>query len=190
MISINSSFIGDFKVGDNINHNLDILKILYSCCESNTQSKSLLNKPITIIIISIIEALLYDFHHKAKYFTKEGVGNIASTVLNYIRGKKIDKFNEYIKSARKHNILKTQDQQLYDDLEELRKLRNRIHIQNEKKDFEPDESVAFSNERNISAEKALEKIMKIMSSQHKREQKCVKNFVLPWQPHCKTELNT
>ena len=29
MITIESKFIGDFKIGDNINHNLKILEVMY-----------------------------------------------------------------------------------------------------------------------------------------------------------------
>src|SRR5438309_1774881 len=103
MAEIDAGFIGNFKIGDNINYNLKILAELYKV---NTQSNEyIFNKPIIIFIISIIEALLYDFHFKAKHFTLEGIENITKNVLSYIRLKQIDQLERYIASAKKHNIL-------------------------------------------------------------------------------------
>lgn len=180
---IDASFIGDFKLGDNINYNLGILKTLY--VKNNERSEYPLNKPITLIIISIIEALLYDFHMKAKLYTREGIANIADKILNYIRAKEIYRFDKYINSAKKHNIFSMKDHSLYDNLDVLRKLRNRIHIQNDKNDFERDESDVFSIERMVLAEKILEKMMRTMSENHKRHVNAVNNFILPWESHYK-----
>ena len=178
---IKAGFIGNFKLGDNINYNLGILQALYD--KDKEENICSLNKPITIIVISIIEALLYDFHFKAKWYTCEGITNVTDKVLFYIRNKKINRFNKYIKSARKHKIFNENDQLIYDDLETLRKLRNRIHIQNENNDFARDEADAFSIDRKILAEKTLEKIMKHMSENHDREFKNVDDFILPWSAH-------
>lgn len=59
---IDAGFIGDFKLGDNINYNLKILKFLYD--KDKEENSRLLNKPVTIVIISIIEGLLRDFFLK------------------------------------------------------------------------------------------------------------------------------
>lgn len=59
MFTVNSGFIGEFKTGDNINYNLDCLKALYAAQNAASPSEArLLCKPITIILVSIIEALL------------------------------------------------------------------------------------------------------------------------------------
>ena len=101
MIEICSYFIGKYKVGDNINHNCEILELLYRFYEqSKEKEKKLLCKPITIAIISIIEALLYDFHFRAYTFTREGIKNITDEILSYIRDRKIDKLEKYISSAK------------------------------------------------------------------------------------------
>lgn len=53
---------------------------------------------------------------------------------------------------------------VYDALDELRRLRNRVHIQNEQNDFERDDSAAFfTSERKLRAEKALEKTIKALA---------------------------
>jgi len=177
---IDAGFIGIFKLGDNINYNFGVLKVLYK--NDRVANEYSLNKPITIIIISIIEALLYDFHFKASLYTREGIENISDKILNYIRRKKIDIFDKHIKSAKKHNIFGVNDV-LYTDLETLRKLRNRIHIQNAKNDFEPEEHKAFSTDRKVLAEKTLERIIRLMSEKHNRGFQAVNHFILPWSPH-------
>lgn len=185
MVVINSNFIGKFKVGDNIVHNLKILGVLYSYYQSDPDNQKFLHKPIIVTIISVIEAVLYDFHLKARSFTREGIGSVSSSILDYIRSKKMDKLEHYIASAKKHDLFELADTDFYDALEELRKLRNRIHIQNEKGHFEPDEEEAFSSERMVQAEMVLEKTLKVMAENHSRGDSLhhVENFVLPWGPH-------
>lgn len=118
--------------------------------------------------------------------TIEGVRNIAQSVISMIRSKKIDEFEKYIASAKKHDFFDVKDSQLYEDLNTLRKLRNRIHIQNSKNHFEPDEKDVFNYNRQIIAEKVLEKVLKIMLEKYSRKQGVtghVDDFELPWQEH-------
>ena len=72
---------------------------------------------------------------------------------------------------------------LYKELDDLRKLRNRIHIQNTKNDFERDEYRAFSDERKLLAEKVLEEILRTMAAKYSREHNYVSDFELPWDSH-------
>ena len=185
MVEINSSFIGKFKVGDNINHNLKILKALYDFRESDRENGDLLLKPITITIISIIEAVLYDFHLKPRIFSREGIVGLPKAIQDYILSKTMDKLEHYIASAKKHDLFDLADTDFYEALEELRKLRNRVHIQNEKGHFEADESEAFCNERKEQAEMVLEKVLRVMAAKHGRGARFnhVENFILPWNPH-------
>ena len=185
MFTVPSNFIGVFKTGDNINHNLRILKLLYAYFdEANDTEKELLRKPITVTLVSITEAMLHDFHTRVQRFTTEGVSNLADSVRQYIRGNRLEAFERYIASARKHDLFKAEPL-LYDHLDELRRLRNRVHIQNSKRDYEPDESVAFSDERKIRAEKVLEYVCKFLSRNHARPRHFayVADFQFPWQPH-------
>jgi hypothetical protein len=88
-VIIQSKFIGDFKLGDNINHNLDILALLYKhhSVGDDTQ-RGLLCKPIILLLVSIIDAVLHDLHWRVKTFTKEGVANILKSSIEYIRSLK------------------------------------------------------------------------------------------------------
>ncbi|MBV2121695.1 MAG: hypothetical protein KUF74_09590 [Candidatus Thiodiazotropha sp. (ex Ctena orbiculata)] len=187
MFTVNAGFIGDFKLGDNINHNLKVLAYLYQRQDDPGDADAwLLRKPAIILIGSICEAILHDLHMRMNLYTVEGVKGITATVLSYVRGKKIDKFETYIASAKKHSLLGASSESIYSELEQLRKLRNRVHIQNEKKHFEDNDSQAFSAARQVSAEEALEKLIKTVSSNHPRPAHAaghVNDFNLPWGEH-------
>ena len=150
--TINSGFIGIFKVGDNINTNLSMLRELYKL---DTERNPIFNKIKIVTITSIIEAVLFDFFYRAKNFTIEGIKNIPGEVLNYFKLKKITKFESYIRSAEKHGLFDPCGVEIYNNLHDLRKLRNRVHIQNEKMYFEHNELTAFSHNRRSLAEKTL-----------------------------------
>lgn len=184
MFTISSSFIGSFKLGDNINHNLDVLALLYRHYEAAPpDERRLLCKPIILLLVSIIEAVLHDFHGRIKLFTIEGVKNLPGEVVAHIRFGKIDELGKYIASARKHDFFDLADTKFYDRLDELRRLRNRVHIQNTKNDFEPDDINAFNADRKRLAERALEKTLRTMAVKFARPHDHVRDFELPWPSH-------
>jgi hypothetical protein len=128
MITIQSKFIGEFKTGDNIVHNLGILEVLYRLYSASSQAdKRLLCKPIVLLLVSIIDAVLHDFHTRVRDFTKEGVQNLAASSIERIRRmKKKEQFEKYIDSANEYGLLEPKGSAFYTQLHELRKLRNRI----------------------------------------------------------------
>jgi hypothetical protein len=184
MAKYKSGFIGDFKLGDNINHNLNILRVLYAFQISGTSSQAeLLRKPIIVTIGSIAEAILYDLYMvKIKKFTQEGVPTFSTDLLDELRAMTIDEFAKYISNARSMRIL-GQGDDLYDSLDELRKLRNRVHIQNSKRHFEADDADAFNSTRQLQAEATLEALIHYMSTNHLRldSRQHVQDFELPWE---------
>src|SRR5690606_22201582 len=130
---------------------LKVLAYLYQRQNDPSDTDAwLLRKPAIILIGSICEAVLHDLYMRMNLYTAEGVKGIGTTVLLYVRGKRIDKFEKYIASAKKHSLLGAPTESIYDELEQLRKLRNRVHIQNEKNHFEPNDSQAFSAGRQVS----------------------------------------
>lgn len=187
MFTVSSDFVGSFKTGDNINHNLRLLSLLYKYFEkASSDERRLLCKPILLLLISIIEAVLHDFHRRIKFNIVEGVDNLTSEVLDYIRGKKIDELEKYIASAKKHDLFWQNNQfsNFYELLDRLRRIRNRIHIQNVNGDLEPADYNCFTEKRKILAEKALEIILKTMVEKYGRgASKYVKEFELPWDEH-------
>jgi hypothetical protein len=187
MFIVDSSFIGDFSLGDNINHNLRVATLLYEhFATADTDKKRLLCKPIILTLVSVTEAMLHDLHVRIRTFTIEGVLNIPSEIVDYVRGKRIDELEKYIASARKHNLFDANDSTFYDSLDQLRRLRNRIHIQNTKGDFEEKEYNAFTDARKTLAEKVLEKTAKTMASKYPRDKHYVDPFEFPWKEHFPT----
>ena len=82
---IRSSFMGNFKLGDNINYNLDSLALLYEVFDVvEEDQRQLLRKPMIIALVSITEAVLHDFHKRIQTFTLEGVQNVALNVIDYV----------------------------------------------------------------------------------------------------------
>jgi len=187
---IHSHFMGSFKLGDNINHNLRILTLLFEFqSQLHIKDKEVLCKPIIVFIASICEAVLADLHMRIRLYTLEGVKNVAQNIIGHIRSKKIDEFDKYIASAKKQDLFDAADTSFYEDLDTLRKLRNRIHIQNDKRHFELDEYKAFTGPRQELAEKVLEKVMKTMLAKYSRDPErhaCVADFQLPWDEHFRT----
>lgn len=184
MFTINSSFIGQFKIGDNINYNLEVLAALYKAQRDVSETEQyLFNKPITITIASIAEAILCDFHSRIRSLVVEGVPSLAERVVDAIRKKQIDDFKKYVQSARKNDLLHEGNSTLYDELEELTTVRNRIHIQNKKGELHSDEIQVFTDARRIRAERTLERLMKNMMTHHARGEGMhyVQDFVIPWE---------
>ncbi len=54
--------------------------------------------------------------------TNEGVQGIKSSVLDYVRSKKIDKLDHYISSAKKHALLGPPTESIYGDLDDVTSL--------------------------------------------------------------------
>lgn len=186
MTTVKSHFVGNFKVGDNIVYNLQLLKILYRQFETlNENEKVLLCKPIIITLVSICEAVLFDLNYRINKFTSQGVQNISKQTLTAIRKLKLSKYEKHIDCVEKYLLFGPTKTKIYERLHELRKLRNRIHIQNKHGDFEPDEIKAFSLKRKMDAEKTTEFILKCASIKFGRPKHCyhVEDFVLPWKNH-------
>ncbi|XOZ32548.1 hypothetical protein ACMDCT_10050 [Halomonadaceae bacterium KBTZ08] len=190
MFTVNSGFIGHFKTGDNINYNLNSLKVMYAAQNTASPSDSLLLcKPITITLGSIIEALLHDLFFRIKNHTNEGVKNVAEKALKDVRSKKLDQLETYIASARKHDLLGAIGTGLYEQLDDLRRTRNRIHIQNVKNQKPLDEGKVFNLQKQKTIEQVLEKLLKHVSDKYIRPgdlQGFVDDFELPWNEHFKT----
>lgn len=181
--TVPASFIGQFKTGDNIRYNLEILSSLYKCCEYEECNQNYLIKPIILTTMSIVEAVFYDFDSRIRWFTREGVQNIGLDVLNTIRGKNYDRLEKYIACAQKHNFFDSAYSQFYADLNTLREARNRIHIQNERRYKPINEMLVFQEDNKILAEKVLEVVLRTMDEKYSRPssvQGYGQDFSIPW----------
>ena len=181
---VQANFIDVFKIGDNINYNLQILKVLYNGYEILNDGEKLI-KPIIVINTSIAEALLHDFLvNRIKKANKTEI--FFSEILDVFKNKKLDKFEHYITQSEKYDFFDLKDTNFYNAMHSLRKKRNRIHIQNYKWEKPYDEIEIFDKKSKILSEKVLEKILNTMVSKYPRRKEYhgfVKDFELPWGRH-------
>jgi hypothetical protein len=119
-------FFGDFKVGDNVVRNSDVL-----CKLSQLNEDGAFNKLMLIQAGSIMEAALAEIIYRAQHFNREGVPNISEADRAAIAKKEIERFKALIDVMKKYKILDGLGAGIYDELDKLRKYRNRVHIQND-----------------------------------------------------------
>lgn len=188
-----SEFIWDFELGGNIAYNFKILSILEKSKEADIEiNKNYYNKPMTIILVSIIEAILIDMLKRLDQGTKDLPTCLQERIINEIKDKigrqksfkevknsitgeahkflvmkKYD-FNVIVKFCRNFNLLFNSNGKIYDLLDEFAWLRNRIHIENYHKNFEPNEAEVFTEERLSLLKKILNYILKTMMSKYSR----------------------
>lgn len=174
--------MSDFQLHKNITFNISIMRILRNHRnEGDEGRKRFLQKPLIILNVSMIEALLYDFHKRVQWNTREGVAGLSMTVINYIRGKHVDKLETLIASSKKHDLFGTAGSTFYADLDQLRRIRNRMHIQNDKNDLEVDDHNAFSEARLTLSEQALEWVMYTLEDKYARPVNTyTAAYKLPW----------
>ncbi len=181
--NIPAVFIGSFKIGDNISHNLDSLNLIYKYYEDAEENeKSLLIKPIVTQIAFIIEAILYDFRGRVKGHTREKSVKIPSSLISVFQNKPNDQFNFYIEQSRKYNLFDAKTTEICDRLDNLRLLRNRVHIQNKENHQPRDEKDAFNQKAKNEGEFLLKYIMNYMAENHPRPKgaQVGYDFVLPF----------
>jgi len=150
-------------MGDNIRYNLEVLEALY-------QNKDIvLVKPKIVIQVSLIEACLYDFTFRIRTLTTE-FQYLEASIREKIRGRsnyKAYKLEPMIERCRKHLIMQQNDA-FWDAFDELRKLRNRTHIQNQHNNWPPDERDGFTIENLNKAETSVDDFFKWMQCEYPR----------------------
>jgi hypothetical protein len=188
MRTINSHFIGNFKDGDNICYNLEVLNKLYEAYYRDEERSPFLRKPITVFIVAILEAALDDLFYKIRGYTREGVPNLSADTVAKVRTNTSSyrKFKTQIKCAKNHDFFDVAGSNFYTVLDELRKIRNRMHIQNNYRDTPFGENEVFTERRLIQAEKVCEHTLAKMSEKFPRSpynRGYVDDFILPWNSH-------
>ena len=186
-IAYPTNFIGDYLLGDNINENLDALRLIWEKQAEHvhtTQEHKRLRKPVIVLCGAIAEAVLYDFFAKIRDFVTEGVEGIEEELAEHFRSMNNDNFQFFIDQSRKHRLFGDGGDEFYDNLDKLAVLRNRIHIQNVK-GFKPyREREAFTLAQQQMSEKILEDLIRRMIANYDRNQEDhVGGFTLPWDSH-------
>lgn len=157
-----SVFFWDFKRMDNVNYNFGIAEILYKARKQNGNDCRL-NKPIILTIVSTIECILYDFVRRVNEHRNEIIPNLDDAIVLDTRAKTLDQLEPLVVHIKKSNLLRASgNDSIYDDLEHLRKVRNRIHIQNTQQQLDRDEYNVFTNDNLKLSEKCLERICEVL----------------------------
>ena len=176
-VTIDTSFIGTYKIGDNLVYTAKVLQRLY------LDDSALLIKPKIIQNASLVEAVLYDFFRRIRRHTKEFKYLDSNTRANIRRTKlkNVKDFKSYINKFRHYHLLgKCPD--LYESLHTLRELRNRIHVQNGY------DGETFTKYKLILSEKCTEYVLRYLSTEYPRGRKYVQDINLPWCAHFNDDL--
>ena len=169
-----------FKKGDNIIYNLEVAWELYEAI-ARSADKRKYNKPITVILVSIIECILDDFTYRIRGHVNDTVPNMSQSDIDMFRTRKYDKLEHYIAASKRFNLF-NQPTGFYDSMDELRKARNRIHIQNSKNQLAADEYNVFTDALLVKAQQALEVVLATMIVKFPRNRRTVlpNSVPLPW----------
>lgn len=185
------TFNWNFKVGDNIKHNIQEAFFLYKIKQdhcSGTKEEHFLNKHISITLVGIIEAILYDFvvrlDNATNQFpliiddkTRKDIKKYIATQkvpYEFLKSKtKILRVNNYslfqiLKILKKFELLESKSSPIYDTLEQATFFRNRIHIYNWHNNFEIDEKYVFTDKRLEILEKLFVYILTTMEAKYSR----------------------
>lgn len=182
-------FVWDFKHGDNIQYNFQVLAALYKT-KNDSHAPNILNKPITISIVSIIEAVLIDFLTRINEATNHLPNNISQDSLDkmkqeiekqkkpfkvdseigeriYLR-RKMYNFSDIVKVFRKYEIFGATNDPIYDQLLKFGDLRNRVHIENYHGNFEDRENKVFTSQRLTELEEIMDALWSKMTAEFQR----------------------
>lgn len=161
--TISVNFFSDYKMGDNIRYNLEVLEALY-------QNKDVvLVKPKIVIQVSLIEACLYDFIFRIRTQTTE-FQYLEASIREKIRGlseNKAYKLELMIERCRELLIMQQNDT-FWNAFNNLRILRNRTHIQNQHNKWPPDERDGFTIGNLNKAETSVDDFFKWMQCEYPR----------------------
>lgn len=182
-------FVWNFKHGDNIIYNFEVLQALYEAC-AKSNNKNRFNKPITIIIVSIIEAILIDFLSRIDQATNHLPANVSRATLDKIKAeieskkipeeidgvvgkqifmrRKMYQYSEIIRILKKYELFGQKKDIIYDQLEKYGNMRNRVHIENYYNNLEGKESDVFTSQRLIDLENVLTTLWQKMIADYKR----------------------
>lgn len=175
----------DYKRRDNVDYNFKIIESMIDSIKDS--SEYCYYKPIFLIISSIIECLLYDFLKKIYEHRYEKVPNLDKGDIEALQNIDLpNKLTNFSDICKKYSLL-GRDQEIYDRIQNIAKIRNRIHIQNQK-NFRPlDESELWTKDQVKLCGSLLKDIFILMCERYPRPEKTtnhsnppLSNFPEPW----------
>jgi hypothetical protein len=175
----------DFKRMDNVNYNFKIVdKLIESSL--NSDEKKLFYKPIYLILSSIIECTLYDFLKKINQHRYEHIPNLGEEEVKAIQNMEVpNKLNCFNKICKKYLFLGA-DEAIYEKIQHVAEIRNRIHIQNGKGNKPYDESFLWKTPLIKECGQLLKDIFVLMCEKYPRPDRFHDNpimdsFPQPWE---------
>ncbi len=187
--SMMNKFIWDFNVGDNIAYNFKVLFSLYDDKDRNSH-KSVYNKPLIVLVVSIIECVMYDFVVRLEQATNQYPASIPAEKRERIKIKlgsqkvkmeieildqtmTIQKVKNYsldqlIKLLQEFELLGPKDHRIYSRFQVAGRLRNRVHIFNWYNNFETKERNTYSDAKLSQVELLLDGLLEFMSTHYSR----------------------
>lgn len=177
-------FFWDFKRMDNVNYNFEVIEILYQAKKANNNDLKF-NKPIIVLMMGIIECTLYDFLIRINQYRTDPFPNMPQAVVAYLRKtRETDELKYMLPKIKSQNLLQAlPTETLYDDLERLRKVRNRVHIQNRYNMQPLDEGRVFTNAELQCAQDCLIKVYDTFCNVYPRWRNQpipIADFPTPW----------
>jgi len=125
--------------------------------------KANLNKPAILIIAAIVECLFYEFIRYVNEHEGKKMPGLDEEAVTVIRDINTDKFRDLVRHMKTINFYKeVVGSQLYDELELLRNMRNRIHIQNDYEVLDDEEELIWTETNLCLAGNVLKKTCKIL----------------------------
>ena len=178
--NINTSFIWNYNLGDNIVFNTEILESLY--CNLDVAKPENI-KPIVLISASVIEALMLDFAVRVQENKNEPL-NLSPKKINGINRLDINerkwKFYRIVETFEEHQVL-GDESNYYANVQYLRDMRNRIHIRHHSAGRRI-EWEAWTVEVRYCAEACVEYTLLYLSKNFPRcTNTFVKDAVISWQ---------
>lgn len=181
-------FFWNFKRMDNVNYNFEILEKLYQA-KSILHGDEYFNKPIITQIVSIIECCLFDFTERIKGRVHDPLPNVDSSKESFFKkSKDTDEFRKIIARIESQNLLQIpKSDNLYKDLDYVRKVRNRIHIQNSRNELDynkyKDEFSVYTESALLKSQECFERVIDFLSNSSPRWGKPpipMSEFPRPW----------
>ena len=176
----------DYKRRDNVDYNFKIIEVMIAN-NHGTSEPQYYYKPIILIISSIIECLLYDFLKKIHEHRYEKVPNLDKDDIEALQNIDLpNKLTNFSDICKKYSLLGN-NQEIYDRIQNIAKIRNRIHIQNQK-NFRPlDESELWTKDQVKLCGDLLKNIFILMCERYPRPEQTtnhsnppLSNFPEPW----------
>lgn len=169
---------------DNVNYNFKIVELLYKAKQQNGNDPHF-NKPIILILMAIVECMMYDLIKRITQHRNDPFPNMDFSIVSFFRvTPETDFFEKLINRFQSQNLFRVlPGDSLYDDLEQLRKVRNRLHIQNRRNLLDKDEYNVFTSIELSRAERSFERVCEILCNTYPRWNKQplpMTAFPKPW----------